>query len=79
MKHLLGLVLAFLTPQSPNTFPTLGIIDFYGLRTFTEQQVLKVLHYHLGDTIRVEQFKLKKHDTERELTIVPFQVWPGRV
>lgn len=71
MRHLLTLVLAFLIPQSPNTFPALGIIDFYGLRTVTEQRVFEVLPYHLGDTIRIEQFKLKKHDTERELSSIP--------
>lgn len=71
MRHLLTLALAFLTPQSPNALPPLGIIDSYGLRTVTEQQVLEILPYHLGDTIRVEQFKLKKHDTERELGSIP--------
>ena len=67
MRYLLTLALALLTPQSPNTFPALGIVDFYGLRTVPEQRVLEVLPYHLGDTIRVDQFKLKKLDAEREL------------
>lgn len=67
MNYVLTLVLAFLTPQSSNTFPPLGIIDFYGLGNVPEKRVLDALPYHLGDTIRVDQFKLKKHEMEQNL------------
>jgi hypothetical protein len=71
MRHFLTLVFAFLTVQASNEFPRLGVIDFYGLRSVSETQVLKVLPYHLGDTIRIEQFKSQKHAVEEKLASIP--------
>ena len=71
MTHFLMLAFAFLVPQSPNAFPPLGIIDFYGLRSVTESQALGVLPYHVGDTIRIEEFKSQKHAVEDKLASIP--------
>jgi hypothetical protein len=50
MRYLLALLFTFLTPQSPDVFPPLGIIDFYGLRTVPEAQLLQALPYHLDNS-----------------------------
>jgi hypothetical protein len=71
MEFIVALLFVFLTPQTSNSFPPLGIIDFYGLRTVSEAQVLQVLPYHLGDTIDVGQFKLQKHAVEQKLASIP--------
>lgn len=71
MRHFVTLVFALLTPQSPNASPAVGIVDFYGLRSVHEAQVLEVLPYHLGDTIRIDQFKAKKHAVEQQLASIP--------
>jgi hypothetical protein len=70
MRFIVALLFVFLTPQS-NTFPPLGIIDFYGLRSGSEAQVLEALPYHLGDTINIDQFKSQKHAVEQKLASVP--------
>ena len=64
MRRFLTLAFAFLTLQPSNEFPPLGIIDFYGLRSVSEAQVLEVLPYHVGNTIRIEQLQSQKHAVE---------------
>jgi hypothetical protein len=71
MRFIAALLLVFLTSQSSNSFPPLGIIDFYGLRTVSEAQVLEALPYHLGDTIDIGQFKSQKHAVEQKLASIP--------
>jgi HEAT repeats len=71
MMYLLTLLFTLLTPQSPDAFPVLGIIDFYGLRTVPEAQLLQTLPYHLGDTIPIDQFKSQKHVVEQKLASLP--------
>ena len=71
MKFIVALLIVFLTPQTSNSFPPLGIIDFYGLRTVSEAQVLQALPYHLGDTIDIDQFKSQKHAVEEKLASIP--------
>jgi hypothetical protein len=71
MKYLLALLFTFLTSQSPDAFPPLGIIDFYGIRTVPETQLLEALPYHLDDSIPVDQFKSQKHAVEQKLTSLP--------
>ena len=68
---ILALLLAFLAIQSPDAFPPLGIIDFYGLRTVPEAQILQALPYHMDDSISVEQFKSQKHALEQKLASLP--------
>jgi hypothetical protein len=70
VAYLLAFLL-FLFPQSSDVFPPLGIIDFYGLRTVTEAQLLQALPYHLGDIIPIEQFKSQKHAVEQKLASIP--------
>jgi hypothetical protein len=71
MRFIAALLFVFLTTQTSNSFPPLGIIDFYGLRTVSEAQVLQALPYHLGDTINVDQFKSQKHAAEQKLASIP--------
>ena len=71
MRRFLTLAFAFLTLQLSNEFPPLGIIDFYGLRSVSEAQVLEVLPYHVGNTIRIEQLQSQKHAVEEKLTSIP--------
>lgn len=71
MRYLLALLFTFLIPQSPDAFPPLGIIDFYGLRTVPEAQLLQALPYHLDDSIPVDQFKSQKHAVEQKLASLP--------
>ena len=71
MRRFLTLAFAFLTLQPSNEFPPLGIIDFYGLRSVSEAQVLEVLPYHVGNTIRIEQLQSQKHAVEEKLTSIP--------
>jgi HEAT repeats len=66
-----ALLFAVLLASSLDAFPPLGIIDFYGLRTVSEAQVLQVLPYHLGDTIDIDQFKSRKHAVEQKLASIP--------
>jgi hypothetical protein len=71
MKFVVAFLIVFLTPQTSNSFPPLGIIDFYGLRTVSKAQVLQALPYHPGDTINIDQFKSQKHAVEQKLASIP--------
>jgi hypothetical protein len=71
VRCVIAVLFAFLLPQSPDAFPPLGIIDFYGIRTVPEAQVLQALPYHVGDTIPLEQFKSQKHNVEAKLATLP--------
>jgi len=71
MKFIVALLFVFLTPRSSNSFPPLGIIDFYGLRTVSKAQVLQALPYQLGDTINIDQFKSQRHAVEQKLASIP--------
>jgi len=71
MRYLLALAFTVLSIQSPDAFPPLGIIDFYGLRTVQEAQLLQVLPYHLDDSIPIDQFKSQKHAVEVKLASLP--------
>jgi hypothetical protein len=68
---ILAFLFAFLATQSPDAFPPLGIIDFYGLHTVPEAQLLQALPYHMDDSIFVEQFKSQKHAVEQKLASLP--------
>jgi len=70
MRYLLAFLL-FLSPQSSNAFPPLGIIDFYGLHTVPEARLREVLPYHMGDSIQIDQFKSQKHAVEQKLASIP--------
>jgi hypothetical protein len=71
MKFVVALLIVFLTPQTSNSFPPLGIIDFYGLRTLSKAQLLQALPYHPGDTINIDQFKSQKDAVEQKLASIP--------
>lgn len=71
MRLPVALLLAVLLAPSLDAFPPLGIIDFYGLRTVGEAQVLQGLPYHLGDKIDIDQFKSQKHAVEQKLASIP--------
>ncbi|MGC2829405.1 MAG: HEAT repeat domain-containing protein [Candidatus Acidiferrum sp.] len=71
MRYLLALLFTFLTLQSPDAFPPLGIIDFYGLRTVPEARLREALPYHMGDSIQIDQFKSQKHAVEQKLASIP--------
>lgn len=70
MRCLLTLLL-FLFPQSPDTFPPLGIIDFYGLHAAPESRLREALPYHTDDSISVGQFKSQKRSVEQKLASLP--------
>jgi hypothetical protein len=70
MRYLLAFAL-FLTAQSSDAFPPLGIVDFYGLRAIPEARVREALPYHMGDSIQIDQFKLQKHAVEQKLASLP--------
>jgi HEAT repeat protein len=71
MRYLLALAFTVLAFQTPDTFPPLGIIDFYGLRTVPQAQLLQALPYHLDDSIPADQFKSQKHAVEQKLASLP--------
>jgi len=70
MRYLLAFLL-FLSLQSSDAFPPLGIIDFYGVRTVPEATLREALPYHVGDSIQIEQFKSQKHAVEQKLASIP--------
>ena len=68
----LSLILTFaLSAQSADSFPPLGIVDFYGVRTVSETALPQSLPFHEGDAIDPDQFTAKKQDFEKRLSTVP--------
>jgi len=67
MRFVVALLIASLSPQTPDAFPPLGIIDFYGLRTIPQESVLGALPYHVGDTILIDQFKSQKQAVQQQI------------
>jgi HEAT repeats len=66
------LLLVFaLVAQAPESFPPLGVIDFYGLRTVSEAQVRKALSIHEGDVINPNEIEKIQNQAEQRLTSVP--------
>jgi hypothetical protein len=58
LKASVLLLLACVVLSEPNLAQesmTLGIIDFYGLRSLTEEEVLTVLPYSIGDRIEISE------------------------
>ena len=70
MNYLLAFLL-FLSIQTSNAFPPLGIIDFYGLRTVPEARLREALPYRMGDSIQIDKFKSQKHAVEQKLASIP--------
>ena len=72
MRFLLAfLFLFFHASQSPQTFPPIGVIDFYGLRTVPEASVRSLLGFHEGDPVDLYQFNDKKRESERWVAAIP--------
>jgi len=67
LRFVIALLFASFAPQTPNAFPPLGIIDFYGLRTIPQDKVLGALPYHVGDTILIDQFKSQKQTVQQQI------------
>ena len=71
LGNLLLILLLSLAPQSPESYPPLGVIDFYGLHTVSEAQVRQVLGFHEGDAIDLAQLEKEKREAERRITTIP--------
>jgi len=65
MLWLIFIALLLQTPQDPQ-FPPIGIIDFYGLRSISEQQIREALQIKEGDSLSA-----KPKETERRLESLP--------
>ena len=60
-----------LSVQSAASFPPLGVIDFYGLRSVPEQKLRQSLPFREGDAIDPDQFTEKKPAIEKQLANIP--------
>jgi len=66
MQTVLAIVLISLFSQAPESYPLIGTIDFYGLRTVPEASIRKVLDVHEGDTVDVSRYyKWQKSEISR--------------
>ncbi len=72
-----GVVLSSLVPPTlvgqdqPTKWGVIGIIDFYGLRTVSEEQIRAVLGIEEGDTLRSDRDSSRAADARRRLAGIP--------
>jgi hypothetical protein len=71
LRNLLLIFLLVIWPQSEGSFPPLGVIDFYGLRTVPESQIRQALNFHEGDSIDFKQFESERQDSLKRIRLVP--------
>ena len=71
MRFFILFVLLALTPQSPDSFPPLGLIDFYGLRTVSEAQVRQALGIHEGEPVDVNKIEEIQKSAEQRIAAIP--------
>lgn len=67
---LLGSLFLF---QAPDQVPPIGIVNFYGLRTVTEQQARQALTFKEGDSLSISDDDLQHRiaDSQRRLEALP--------
>jgi len=66
MQTALAILILSLVSQTPESYPTVGIIDFYGLRAVPEASVRHALDVREGDSVDVSHYyKWQKAETIR--------------
>lgn len=65
------LLLFLLFSQSPEQFPPLGVIDFYGLHTVSEAQIRQALGWREGDTVDINQLEKLQRAAEQRIAAIP--------
>lgn len=65
-----AVLLVLLFSISPEQFPRLGVINFYGLRAVSEAQVRPPLGWREGDTIDIYQLEKLQRAAERRIAAI---------
>lgn len=64
-----GMLIPAPTPAQPGETPPIAIIDFYGLRTISEQRVQALLPFEVGDIPQPEQAESLERDLAAALNV----------
>jgi hypothetical protein len=71
LRFFILFVLLSLTPQSPDSFPPLGLIDFYGPRAVSEARVRQALGIHEGEPMDVNKIEEIQNSAEQRIAAIP--------
>jgi len=72
MSFLLAFAILFPISVSAGNFPPLGVIDFFGNRVTSSDQILRVLPFHVGDPV-----DFRKFNGQRDAAIEKIKTLPG--